>query len=426
MALAGWLDRVRHRPGALVLPAAADEQTARLVAAFRADPGATDLRPVTKAMTRDISGWILGHPAVRTVQDAWSLRAALIVSPDLQELMLVRLDAQRCLLAQALAEDSAVPPLYLVARLDTLLEGSIDGFLTLLPTGSVMQIDVTAAAHRMDLCRNAFARLRDFRVDTALTGLWADGTEEQIVQELAPDVLMLDVDAPLNYRDRLTQIGRLRAGAGPHRARIVMGSVASVVDEWAGTVCGADHLIGPLYDTEDLTALAHRVRETAAQDDKSPYEQAAAHYATSVATFRDVLARVATIADLVCASADKADVYLACRDVGGVPAEAARLVARMVDCGAAVTALAASFHGFDMPGLTCTTVPPNEALTDGWALVVLLPGVGHIVAGIDLGDSVTALDRRHSYVVAEDRELAVRIANRISQRAAERDSVVDV
>ncbi|MCB1252297.1 MAG: hypothetical protein KDB39_03435, partial [Austwickia sp.] len=111
---------------------------------------------------------------------------------------------------------------------------------------------------------------------------------------------------------------------------------------------------------------------------------------------------------------------------GGVPAEAARLVARMVDCGAAVTALAASFHGFDMPGLTCTTVPPNEALTDGWALVVLLPGVGHIVAGIDLGDSVTALDRRHSYVVAEDRELAVRIANRISQRAAERDSVVDV
>ena len=69
-------------------------------------------------MTRDISGWILGHPAVRTVQDAWSLRAALIVSPDLQELMLVRLDAQRCLLAQALAEDSAVPPLYLVARLD--------------------------------------------------------------------------------------------------------------------------------------------------------------------------------------------------------------------------------------------------------------------------------------------------------------------
>ena len=97
MALAGWLDRVRHRPGALVLPAAADEQTARLVAAFRADPGATDLRPVTKAMTRDISGWILGHPAVRTVQDAWSLRAALIVSPDLQELMLVRLDAQRCL-----------------------------------------------------------------------------------------------------------------------------------------------------------------------------------------------------------------------------------------------------------------------------------------------------------------------------------------
>ena len=275
MGRTGWLDRVRHRPTAADL--AVSGPAAEVVAAFRADPGLTDLRPVTKAMTRDISGWILGHPAVRSAEDAWALRSALLGSPDLQALVEFRDDAQRRLLTEALAEGDAVPPLYLYARLDAIADGSMDDFLALLPAGSAMLFDVMAGTHRPELCERVIQRTRAFGIRAALTGLKADGSEDEVVRRLAPDVLMLDVNPPMDYRDRLPDVLRLRAEVGPHRAEIVMGGVSSAVDEWAGNVCGADHLTGPLYDNADLSALTS-TREADPGDDKSAYEQAASWY----------------------------------------------------------------------------------------------------------------------------------------------------
>ena len=50
------------------------------------------------------------------------------------------------------------------------------------------------------------------------------------IRDKGPDVLTLDVAAPMDYRDRLTHVARLRAEVTPHRADIVMGSIASAVD----------------------------------------------------------------------------------------------------------------------------------------------------------------------------------------------------
>lgn len=421
MARAKWLERVRHRPvvDAATAPAG---RAAELMAAFVADPGGTDLRPVTRSMTRVVCGWILGHPAVRSAEDAWVLRSALVARPDLQELMALRMEAQRQMLTEALEEGDEVPPLYLVARLDAIIDGSIDRFLDLLPAGSVMQVDVLAARYRLDLCQAVFARLRRFEVRAALTGLQADGSEEEMVRELGPDVQMLDVAAPMDYRDRLTHVARLRAEVTPHRADIVMGSIASAVDEWAGNVCGADYLTGPLYVQEDVSALAHRPREAETDADRSPYEQAAARHPATVATLGVVLEHCRAITERVCAEGDRADAYVSYRQISLLPREAAALISGMADSGAAVTVLAPAFDGLAMTGLTCTNLDASEPLAQGWVFVALLPGEGHVVAAVDLDDDAEPLQRRHSFVAAADRDLALRIANRISQRAAARET----
>lgn len=417
MARTGWLDRVRHRPG----PADGGEPrgpASEVLAAFLADPESTDLRPITKAMTRDVHGWILGHPAVRTVDDAWELRAALIASPDLQRVMQVRLDAQRRLLADALAEDGELPPLFLVARLDAIRSGSLDEFLRLLPAGSVLQMDAVAATHRLELCREVFAHVRDCGVRTALTGLRADGSEDETVRSLAPDVLMLDVAAPLDYRDRLAEVVRLREEVGPHRAELVMGSVATAVDEWAGNVCGADYLTGPLYDNADLSALTHGARDTGSETDRSPYEQAVCRYPAVVEPLSVALDRVREIMERVCASGDRVDAYVTYHQLPRLPEEISTLLATMVAAGAAVTVLAPSFDGLHIPELTYTAVAAEEPLAQGWAFVALTPREGHVVAAVGLDHEGHPLRRRQSYVVAADRDLALRIANRISQRTA--------
>ena len=417
MALPRWLERVRHRPG----PGDADSgplQHAELLEAFRAAPGDTDLRPVTKAMSRDVSGWILGHPAVRTAEDARALRAALLAREDLAQLIHTRLTAQAHLLTEALTEDPDVPPLYLVASMDKILSGDLDSFLHLLPPGSAMQMDVVAATHHPELSRRAIAHLHGCGVRAALSGLLGDGTEDAIVRELAPDVLMLDVATPLDYRDRLTQVARLRAEVGRHRAELVVCGVATAVDEWAGNVCGADHLTGPLYDNADLSALATRTLDADSDQDLTPYEQAAARHPSHIDTLGAVLDRARVVTERVCAGSDHADVYVAYREIMLLPAAAASLIAAMVEAGAAVTVLAPAFEGLARPGLSLGPLRPDEPLAQGWVFVALLNGEGHVIAAVDLGDETEPMLRRHAYVDAEDRELALRIANRISQRAS--------
>jgi hypothetical protein len=417
MARTRWLDRVRHRP-VPTEPEAPTSHTSELLSAFLADPGSTDLRPITKAMSRDVAGWILGHPAVRTAEDAWALRAALIASPELQRLMELRLDCQRRMLVEALAEEDEVPPLFVVARLDALLTGEHDEFLRLLPHDSVLQVDVRAAGHRIELCREIFARVRKFGIRPALTGIQADGSEDEVVRLLAPDVLMLDVAAPMDYRDRLEEVVRLREEVAPHRAAVVMGSVATVVDEWAGNVCGADYLAGPLYDNQDLSALTHGRKDSASTDDLSPYEQAASRYPAAVDSLAVALERVREIVSRVTACGDHADAYVTYHQIPQMPQEVSTLIAEMVSSGAAVTALAPRFDGLTIPGLTYSAVTAEEPLAQGWSFVALLPGEGHVVAAMGLDHRGHPLRRRQSYVVAEDRDLALRIANRISQRAA--------
>lgn len=429
MARTRWLDRVRHRPATTPADPRSD-RLATLLAAFRADPGATDLRPITKAMTRAVSGWILGHPAVRTAQDAWDLRAALIADPGLADLMHVRVEAQRRMLAEALADGDEVPPLYVVTRLDTLCDGGLDAFLTLLPAGSVLQVDVLSATRHRQLCVEAFAHVRDLGVRTALTGLRADGSEAQAVGSLAPDVLMLDVAAPLDYRDRVEEIDRLRAATDAPGAQVVMGSVSTMVDEWAATVCHADHLTGPLYDREDLSALAAASRETAPDDDRSPYELAAARHPATQSTRDVIVGRLAELSARVCAVGDKADVYLVDRTATGFPADSVGLVRQMLAAGAAVTALSPAFDAMSVDGLMGATLTASEPLARGCAFVALLPGEGHVIAAVDLDDAPDPAPddgpddgpdpvvRRESFVDVEDRDLALRLANRISRRAA--------
>ena len=397
---------------------------AQLLAAFRADPAAFDLRPVVRAMTRDVVGHLLGHPAVRTAHDGVLLRQALLQAPDLHELLTARLRGLTVFVAGFGAADAAIP-LSTAVDVRPLLAGAYDDMLRRLPPGSAVQLDTLTAIRHPQVAHDAAELVRRLGLRVALSGICADGTEEDVVRRLRPDSLYLDLVSPMDYRDRMTQVLRLRAEAREAREakpHVLCAGVPSTGYEWAAVACGATPVAGPLYESrqpEDVPGAwaAGATTPGSVLEHRSPYELATSRHRSNTGTLAEILTRAHAAAQSAAAQGEHADVYVAFSGWPELPEEAVRDLECLVAAGAAVTVVAPGLQRPPLAGITWGEIPPGDALGQGWVYVVLFPGEGHLLAAHDVGDVHALLDRRFAYVDARDREMARKVANRISRCA---------
>lgn len=428
MARLRWLTRLRHSASShhmsLLHPPGTQESTA-LLAAFLDAPAVMDLRPAVRSMTRDVALWFLGHPAVHTAAQARELRTELMRCPELTRVLDQRLAAFWALLQEAREDGVDLPPMSLSVGLTALADGSYDDSLRLMFPGSVVQIDAEAARHDMETALAGAANLRNLGIRVGCSALNAVPEEFEVVRRIAPDMLVLDLAEPMDYRDRLPHVLRLRAEAGAS-PDVVVGGVSGAVDEWAAVTCGATHLMGPLYDTEELSVLTDPSRKPLSWTIRpdggtlTPYEVAAERHPTQTDTLAGVLSRLPKFQEAACDAGERADVYIshaATDDEGNVPSSSLATLRRLVDCGAAVTVVAPRLSAPPVPGVTWGALADDDPMAQGWVFVALVPGAGHLIAAYDVGDGGEMLSRRFAFVEADDREVAIRIAGRISRAA---------
>lgn len=376
-------------------------------------------------MTRDVVSWMVGHPAVVTALDAILLRDALQVAPDQPQLLETRLRSLFSILLDEVTEGADVPPFALTLPFSALLEGTYDEFLRLLPTGSLVRIDARSVRTHLDAAGGLTDHLHELGVLSGLSGLSADGTEDDLVRLVRPDTLVFDRRPPLDYRDRMTRVLRLRAEPGPARSRreVVVCGVTTAVEEWAAVTCGASLLAGPLYDAVDLVEVAThgrvqpKVFRGQGEPEGSVFEMAAARYPSEDEPLTALLEWAVPVGERVIALASQANVYIVA-GLSTMPERVVRGIEAMATAGVAVTVVGAGLFAPPVPGITWARLATTDPLARDWAFVALLPGEGHLVVGLPIGEGTDMLQARTACVHAQDRELAVRIANRISRSVA--------
>ncbi|WP_040322267.1 hypothetical protein [Austwickia chelonae] len=466
MARLRWLERVRHPPikehgpAAYTLPSRSLEE---LVEEFREHPTASDLRPVVRAMSRDVVAWLIGHPAACSAQETRLLRGEILTSADLHPLFQARMSHLAQVIEHACATGHEIPALTFNLPLQATAEGFYDDILRILPTGSFLRFDIGYPDFDLDVARAAVQRVRDRQVRVGLSGLSAlaeDGpaeearagddfpeggepgtdprrdlvvpvdpvgslpgvvlpeelSEEEVVRELAPDVLVYDSASPLEYRDRMPRLLRLRAAAG--RPQVLVSGVSTAVDEWAAITCGANWLSGPFYERESLSGLDHlsdRPELRRADEGLSAYEVAAKQYAPRTVTVEQALDLALELHHRVCAVGDYADAYLSMPTIMGMPERASTAIEAMLRSGAAVTTVALDLTEAPAEGMIWGRTDPGDSLAQDWVFVTLFPGEGQVLVARPVEEQGTA--RALSYIFAHDRELALRIARRISRSA---------
>ncbi|WP_116112220.1 hypothetical protein [Austwickia chelonae] len=466
MARLRWLERVRHPPvkhagpAAYTLPSRSPEE---LIEEFRKNPTASDLRPIVRAMSRDVVAWLIGHPAACSAQETRLFRAEILTSPELEPLFEARMRHLAQVISQASTTGHEIPALTFNLPLRPTTEGFYDDILDVMPTGSFVRFDIGYPDFDLTTAHAAVQRLRDRQIRVSLSGLSAlveDGmtdeagggetfpeghdagaesrrdlvvpadqvgavpelalteslSEEEIVRELAPDVLVYDSATPLEYRDRMPQLLRLRAAAG--RPQVLVSGVSTAVDEWAAITCGANWLSGPFYERESMSGLdqlADRPELRRADEELSAYEVAAKLYTPRTVTVGEALDLALELHHRVCAVGDYADAYLSMPTIEGIPTRALAAIEAMLRSGAAVTTVSPDLTAAPAEGMIWGRTDPDDSLAQDWVFVTLFPGEGQVlVARPSQGADIT---KGLSYIFAQDREIALRIARRISRSA---------
>ncbi|WP_219106518.1 hypothetical protein [Austwickia sp. TVS 96-490-7B] len=395
-------------------------------ASLRTAAAELDFRPVFRTMTRDRSALIASHPAGADAARARALRIALLDSPDL-----VSLDGMRAAgVAMALraAPTPIDTPVLVPVTVQAALTDTVQEAFAALPAGSGMILehqDVTADP------RSAQRAVIDLRVKgvslIAISGLTAAPAtmhpvvahaERRAVELIRPDILLLDVDKPLDYSERRESVSALVAAVRGARPWVVADSVGSAVDEWAAVSAGATHVAGPFVTATSQVADHPTTSVEVDSATRTPFEVIAAAYPPRVVDKEEMLAAGWTLEQAALSVGMHADMFVCAQHSHYLDERAVSTYRELVDRGVAVTMIGAGSEQSPVSGMLWGHLADDDPMTQEWIMVTLLPGSGMILAGRDrpVGTHTAERERRFDCIRTDDRVLAVRIAGMITDR----------
>lgn len=388
-----------------------------------------DVRSVVRPVVECGSGRVVGYDVQASagtgaLEQPAALRDAVLASPDAAELGLL------CRRA-ALQAVSAVGP-GAGDRTRIFLDTPVQAFASLVDEGQavrdrlVLQIDSTQVLTHPAATLRAAERARRAGWTIAVRGVGVSEASLAVLPLLDPDVVRLDVNAL--RAQTLQRISEVFEAVREHSAltgSVVMAEgITSAADENTVRMLGATLAAGPYYpargehaaEVEALSEmLGQRTRQLLAAH-SSPYTLAAARHEPKVADKRALVALSKELEREALAAGGTAMV-LSCFQHARhlVPSTLARYD-ELIRAGSMVAMLGAGIDAPPVPHASSAPLDAADPLRREWTIVVITSSSTRLLTAHDFGDAGADADRRFSYVVTDDRDLAVEAARSLLAR----------
>ena len=246
---------------------------------------------------------------------------------------------------------------------------------------------------------------------------------------LDPEIVRLDVSVLRAFE--LRQMSEVFEAVRTHTALtgsiVMVDGVTSPSDENTVRMLGATLAAGPRYlgrggHAEEVAAVAHMLGQRTQQlleAHSSPFTLASARHAPQVADKRALIA-VSKEIEREALAAGGAAMILSCFQSARhlVPSTLQRY-GELSRAGCMVAMLGEGIDAPPVPHASSATLDAADPLRREWTIVVITSSWTRLLTAHDFGDAGADADRRFSYVLTDDRDLAVEAARSLLARTTD-------
>jgi EAL domain-containing protein (putative c-di-GMP-specific phosphodiesterase class I) len=281
----------------------------------------------------------------------------------------------------------------------------------------VLQIDSARALTHPAATLRAVERARRDGWTVAVRGVGASVASLAVLPLLDPDVVRLDVSVLRTHE--LRPVSEIFEAVRAHSAltgSVVMAEgVTSPSDENTVRMLGATLAAGPLFlgrgeQAEEVAAVSQMLGQRTRQlldAHSSPFTVVTARHEPQVADKRTLVSLSKEIEREALAAGGTAMVLACFQSARHLVPSTLERYAELTRAGCMVAMLGAGIDAPPVPYASSAALDAADPLRREWTIVLITSARTRLLTAHDFGDAGADADRRFSYVVTEDRDLAI-------------------
>jgi len=281
----------------------------------------------------------------------------------------------------------------------------------------VLQIDSARALTHPAATLRAVERARRNGWTVAVRGVGASVASLAVLPLLDPDIVRLDVSVLRAHELRLMSeiFEAVRAHSALTGSVVMAEGVTSPSDENTVRMLGATLAAGPRFlgrgeQAEEVAAVSQMLGERTRQlleAHSSPFTVVTARHEPRVADKRTLVALSKEIEREALAAGGTAMVLACFQSATHLVPSTLERYAELTRAGCMVAMLGAGIDAPPVPYASSATLDAADPLRREWTIVLITSARTRLLTAHDFGDAGADADRRFSYVVTEDRDLAI-------------------